>query len=100
MAFNGQIVIDADCHIREYWNFDKTYKDNIDPEYRDKYARFSAAVKANQKRTGDGCLATQSASTTPSTRRHERSALTALAARSATPAGRSIHLAIGTPPRA
>jgi uncharacterized protein len=53
MAFNGQIVIDADCHIREYWDFDRTYKDNIDPGYRDKYARFSAAVKANQKRTGD-----------------------------------------------
>ena len=53
MAFNGHFVIDADSHIREYWDFDKTYKDNIDPEYRDKYARFSAAVKANQKRTGD-----------------------------------------------
>ena len=53
MAFNGRVVVDADCHIREYWDFDKTYTNNIDPEYRDKFARFSAAVKANQKRTGD-----------------------------------------------
>jgi predicted TIM-barrel fold metal-dependent hydrolase len=53
MAYNGHIVIDADSHIREYWDFDRTYKENIDAEYRDKYERFSAAVKANQKRTGD-----------------------------------------------
>src|SRR4030095_507493 len=53
MAVNCHFVSDADSHIREYWDFDKTYKDNIDLEYRDKYDRFSAAVKANQKRTGD-----------------------------------------------
>ncbi len=51
--YQGHLVVDSDCHIREYWDFDRTYKDNIDPEYRDQYARLSVAVKAEQKRPGD-----------------------------------------------
>ena len=53
MSYNGNTVIDADCHIREYWDLDRTYKDHIDPEYREKYEQFSAAVRARQKRSGD-----------------------------------------------
>ena len=50
---NGTTVIDADSHIREYWDIDRTYTDYMDPEYRDKYARFSAAVRARQRHPGD-----------------------------------------------
>ncbi len=50
--YNGHTVIDADSHIREYWDFDRTYRDRIDPAYRDKYERFAAAVKARQPRPG------------------------------------------------
>src|SRR2546427_8632991 len=51
--YDGHLVVDSDSHIREYWDFDRTYKDNIDPEYREQYARLSEAVKARQKRPGD-----------------------------------------------
>src|SRR5438093_10498658 len=51
--YNGHVVIDADSHIREYWDLDRTYKEFIDPEYREKYGQFSAAVRANQQRPGD-----------------------------------------------
>lgn len=53
MSYHGHTVIDADSHIREYWDFDRTYRENIDPEYRQKYQRFSEAVKARQRRPGD-----------------------------------------------
>jgi predicted TIM-barrel fold metal-dependent hydrolase len=53
MSYKGKVVIDADSHIREYWDLDKTYKDNIDPEFRETYARFSAAVHGQQKKAGD-----------------------------------------------
>ena len=53
MSYNGNIVVDTDCHIREYWELDKTYKDNIDPEYREKYGWFSEAVRAQQHGIGD-----------------------------------------------
>ncbi len=49
MSYNGHTVIDSDSHIREYWDLDRTYKDNIDPEYREKYARLSEAVRAKQR---------------------------------------------------
>lgn len=53
MSYNGHLVVDSDCHIREYWDLDRTYKDNMDPEYREQYARLSEAVKGKQKRIGD-----------------------------------------------
>jgi len=53
MAYNGHIVVDTDCHLREYWDLDRTYKDYIDPRYRAKYEEFSAAVRAHQLRPGD-----------------------------------------------
>ena len=52
MSYNGHVVIDADSHIREYWDFDRTYKENMDPEYREKYDQFSRAVKSHQPRPG------------------------------------------------
>ena len=39
MSYNGQLVVDMDCHIREYWDLDRTFKGYVDPEYRDKYDR-------------------------------------------------------------
>ncbi|MCH7607236.1 MAG: amidohydrolase family protein [Chloroflexi bacterium] len=53
MSYNGNIVIDTDSHIREYWELDRTYKDHIDPAYRETYARFSEAVRAQQRGPGD-----------------------------------------------
>src|SRR5437773_1717907 len=53
MTYDGHVVIDADWHIRQYWDLDLTYKDNMDPEYRDEYERFSNASKARQKGPGD-----------------------------------------------
>ena len=53
MSYNGHVVIDTDCHLREYWELDKTYKDTMDPEYREKYARFSEAVRSKQSKPGD-----------------------------------------------
>lgn len=53
MAYLGHLVVDSDSHIREYWDLDRTYKGNMDPEYREMYARLSEAVKAKQKRSGD-----------------------------------------------
>src|SRR5437763_1574049 len=51
--YNGHLVVDSDCHIREYWDFDRTYKDNIDPEYRERYARLSKAVYEQKRWPGD-----------------------------------------------
>lgn len=53
MSYNGHTVIDADSHIREYWDLDRTYKEFIDPTYRAMFESFSAAVKARQHRSGD-----------------------------------------------
>ena len=53
MSYNGQAVIDTDAHIREYWDLDRTYKEHMDPAYREKYEQFSRAVKAHQRRPGD-----------------------------------------------
>ena len=44
MSYNGHLVIDADCHIREYADLDRTFRDNIDPRYREAYERLSEAV--------------------------------------------------------
>ena len=53
MSYNGHTVIDADCHIREYWDVDRTYKEWMDPEYRETYVQFSEAVRARQRKPGD-----------------------------------------------
>lgn len=53
MSYEGQIVVDSDAHIREYWDLDRTYKEYMDPQYREKYENFSAAVRANQKGPGE-----------------------------------------------
>lgn len=53
MSYNGHLVVDADCHIREYWDLDRTYKEYMDPKYREKYERFSEAVRGAQRRPGD-----------------------------------------------
>lgn len=47
MSYNGHLVIDTDCHIFEGWDLDRTFKDNMDPQYREKYAEFSQAVKGS-----------------------------------------------------
>ena len=53
MSYNGHVVVDSDCHLREYWELDRTYKETMDPEYREKYAWFSAAVRSRQAKPGD-----------------------------------------------
>ena len=44
MSYHGQPVIDMDTHIREYVELDRTYKEYMDPEYREAYGRLSDAV--------------------------------------------------------
>jgi hypothetical protein len=44
VSYNGRPVIDTDTHIREYVELDRTYRDYIDPEYREPYEGLSAAV--------------------------------------------------------
>lgn len=44
MSFNGYTVIDADSHIREYIDVDRTYRDHIDPQYRDAFEKLSTMV--------------------------------------------------------
>src|SRR5688500_556816 len=53
MSYHGHTVIDADCHIRQYWDLDRSYKEYMDPEYRDQYQRFSDAVRAVSRGPGD-----------------------------------------------
>jgi predicted TIM-barrel fold metal-dependent hydrolase len=44
MSYQGHTVIDADSHFREYLDVDRTYRDNIDQEYRESFEKLSAAV--------------------------------------------------------
>src|SRR2546422_2161225 len=44
MSYQGFTVIDADSHFREYLDVDRTYRDNIDPEYREAFEWLSSAV--------------------------------------------------------
>ena len=53
MSYNGHVVIDMDSHIRQYWDLDRTYKEFMDPEYRETYRRFSQAARALTQRAGD-----------------------------------------------
>jgi hypothetical protein len=53
MSYYGHLVVDMDSHIRQYWDLDRTYKENIAPEYRETYRRFSDAARALKQRAGD-----------------------------------------------
>ncbi len=44
MSYHGFTVVDADSHFREYLDVDRTYRDNIDPDYRESFEKLSAAV--------------------------------------------------------
>ena len=39
--------------VQQYWELDRTYKDTMDPEYQEKYAWFSEAVRSRQAEPGD-----------------------------------------------
>ena len=49
MSYQGHPVIDSDSHIREYIDIDRTFRNNIDPEYRDAYEELSKAVRERQR---------------------------------------------------
>ncbi|MPZ14235.1 MAG: amidohydrolase family protein [Chloroflexi bacterium] len=51
MSYHGQIVVDMDSHVREYEDVDRTYRDFIDPAYRESFERLSATV-ARRRETG------------------------------------------------
>ncbi len=51
MSSNGNIVIDMDSHIREYVDVDRTYREYLDPAYRESFERLSLAV-AKQRESG------------------------------------------------
>ena len=53
MSYNGHRVVDMDSHIRQYWDLDNTYKERMDPAYRETYAQFSAASAAMRRHPGD-----------------------------------------------
>jgi len=53
MSYNGHVVIDTDSHIRQYWDLDRTYKEHIDPKYRETYRKFSEAANSLKRRPGD-----------------------------------------------
>ncbi len=44
MSVGGSPVVDMDSHIREYADLDRTYREYIDPAYREPYERLSTAV--------------------------------------------------------
>ncbi|HEY3118822.1 MAG TPA: amidohydrolase family protein [Chloroflexota bacterium] len=56
MSYQGQIVIDADCHMREYADLDRTYREHMDPGFRDAYEELSQAVSARQRWPGEQVL--------------------------------------------
>ncbi|HEY3118524.1 MAG TPA: amidohydrolase family protein [Chloroflexota bacterium] len=49
MSFNGHVVIDMDSHVREYEDVDRTYREYIDPEYRESFELLSQAVAKRQE---------------------------------------------------
>ena len=53
MSYNGHVVIDMDSHIRQYWDLDRTYKEYMEPKYRETYRRFSEAAHSLKRRPGD-----------------------------------------------
>src|SRR4026208_2208459 len=44
MSYNGLTVIDADSHIREYVDVDRTYREYFDAKYRAAFEQLSRAV--------------------------------------------------------
>ena len=48
MSYNGHLVVDMDSHVREYEDVDRTYRDYIDPEYREAFERLSTAVASRR----------------------------------------------------
>lgn len=56
MSYHGQPVIDMDSHIREYEDFDRTYRPYVDPAYREAYERLSQAVTSRQEVLGEQVL--------------------------------------------
>jgi uncharacterized protein len=53
MSYHGHTVIDSDSHIYQFWDLDRSYKPHMDPEYREKFDRFSAAARARTRFPGD-----------------------------------------------
>jgi predicted TIM-barrel fold metal-dependent hydrolase len=51
MSYNGFRVVDSDSHFREYLDVERTYRENIDPEYRESFEKLSAAV-VKRRETG------------------------------------------------
>ena len=56
MSYNGHPVIDADSHLREYDDFDRTHREFIDPAYREQLERLSSALRAWQRSPEDSAL--------------------------------------------
>src|SRR5436190_2012470 len=52
MSYHGHPVVDMDTHIREYDDLDRTYKEYIDPGYREAYGQLSQAV-ASRREAGE-----------------------------------------------
>jgi predicted TIM-barrel fold metal-dependent hydrolase len=44
VSYNGRIVVDMDSHVREYEDLDRTYREHIDPAYREPFDELSGAV--------------------------------------------------------
>ncbi len=49
MRYDGHIVVDMDSHIREYADLDRTYREFIDPSFRDAYEQLSSAIAARRE---------------------------------------------------
>jgi uncharacterized protein len=45
VSYNGHPVFDMDSHIFENWDLDRTYRDYMDPAYREKYEELSEATR-------------------------------------------------------
>src|SRR4051812_10837485 len=56
MSYQGQPVVDMDSHIREYEEFDRTYRPHVDPEFRDAFDLLSSAITARQELPGEQVL--------------------------------------------
>ncbi|MEA2641577.1 MAG: uncharacterized protein QOF51_2971 [Chloroflexota bacterium] len=49
MSHNGHVVVDMDSHFREYEDVDRTYREYIDPAYREPFEHLSRAVAARRE---------------------------------------------------
>jgi len=57
MSYNGHPVVDADAHIYQFWDLDRSYKPYLDPGYEEKFEHFSAAARAFTRFPGDSPFA-------------------------------------------